>query len=76
MSKIIKIKNLVELESTNLSDKQKRVLSLFGNSPKYFYKIKNCPSNELDTLIEKLKKEMYDEIKKSIKKLNIESEVI
>ena len=74
--KYISIKNLVDLESTNLSDKQKRILSLFGNSLKYFNKIKNCPINELDSLIEKLKKEIYDEIRNSIKKLNIENEVI
>jgi hypothetical protein len=44
--------------------------------PKYFYRIKNTIDEELDSLIETLKKEINDDKRKSIKKMNIENEVI
>ena len=49
---------------------------MFGNLPKYFNNIKNTPDEKLDALLEKLKNEIYNDIKISIKKLNIESEVV
>ena len=49
---------------------------MFGNSPKYYYKIKNSEDKDLESLIKNLKKEIYDDIRKSIKKLNIENRVI
>ena len=74
--KFISINNLIKIELSCLTDKQKKVSEMFGNSLKFFYRIKNTPDKELDSLIETLKREIYDDIRKSIKKLNIENEVI
>ena len=74
--KFISINNLIKIDLSGLTAKQKEVSEMFGNSPKYFYRIKNTPDKELDSLIETLKKEIYDVIRKSIKKMNIENEVI
>ena len=49
---------------------------MFGNSPKYFYRIKNTADEELDSLVELLKKEINEDIRKSIKKMGIQNEVI
>ena len=74
--KFISIKNLIKIDLSNLTDKQKKVLEMFGNSPKYFYRIKNTSDKDLESLIETLKEEIYNDIRKSIKKLNIENQVI
>ena len=74
--KFILIKNLIEIDISSLNDKQKRVSEMLGNSPKFFYRIKNATDKELDSLIETLKKEIYNDIRKSITKLNIENQVI
>ena len=74
--KFISIKNLIKIDLENLTEKQKKVSEMFNHLPKYFYRIKNTIDEELDSLIETLKKEIYDDIRKSIKKMNIENEVI
>ena len=74
--KFISIKNLIKIDLENLTEKQKKVSEMFNHLPKYFYRIKNTIDEELDLLIETLKKEIYDDIRKSIKKMNIENEVI
>ena len=74
--KFISINNLTKIDLSSLTVKQKEVLKMFGNSPKYFYGIKITKDEELNSLIETLKEEIYKKIKNSIKKLNIENEVI
>ena len=74
--KFISINNLTKIDLSFLTEKQKEVFEMFGNSPKYFYRIKNTKDEELNSLIETLKEEIYKKIKNSIKKLNIENEVI
>ena len=74
--KFISINNLIKIDLSSLTDKQKRVFEMFGNSPKYFYKIKITKDEDLDSLIGILKEEIYNDIKKTIKKLNIENRVI
>ena len=49
---------------------------MFGNSPKYFYRIKNTPEKELDSLIDTLQEEIYNDIRESIKNLNIDNQII
>ena len=74
--KFISINNLIKIDLSFLTDKQKKVSEMFGNSPKYFYRIKNTKDKELDSLKETLKEEIYNDVRKSIKKMNIENEVI
>ena len=74
--KFISINTLIKIDLSSLTDKQKRVFEMFGNSPKYFDKIKKTEDKDLDSLIGILKEEIYNDIGKSIKKLNIENRVI
>ena len=74
--KFISINNLIKFELQSFTDKQREVFKMFGNSPKYFYKIKETKDENLDSLIRISKEEIYDDIRKSIKKLNIENRVI
>ena len=74
--KFISIYNLLKIDLSSLNHKQREVFEMFGNSPKYYYKIKNSEDKDLESLIKNLKKEIYDDIRKSIKKLNIENRVI
>ena len=74
--KFISINNLLKIDLSSLTDKQRKVFEMFGNSPKYFYKIKRTAHEDLESLIESLKEEIFNDIRKSIKKLNIENRVI
>ena len=74
--KFISINNLIEIDIKNLTEKQKTVSKMFGNLPKYFYRIKNTKDEELDSFVELLKKEIDEDLRKSIKKMNIENEVV
>ena len=74
--KFISINNLIKIDLSFLTDKQKKVSEMFGNLPKYLYRIKNTEDKELDSLKETLKEEIYNDVRKSIKKMNIENEVI
>ena len=73
--KYISIKNLIKIDLNNLSENQKIVFEKFGFSPKYYYRIKTTQDDQLNSLIDALKKEIYEEIKISIKKLKIENQI-
>ena len=72
----ISIKNLIKIDISNLTDKQKKVSEIFGNLPKYFYRIKNTPEKVLDSFIDTLQEEIYNNIRESIKNLNIDNQII
>ena len=77
--KFISINNLFcdNLDDPNLNNNQKKIIDSFGYIPIYTERIKKCKDDkQLKTLTNDMKNEIFYEIKKSIKKLGIENEVV
>ena len=58
-------------EDSGLTEEQKNILDLFGKLPRFYSKIKNYKEKDTKQLIEYLKKEIFDEMKHSLKKINL-----
>ena len=76
LNNYISLQNLITIKIDILTENQKKVFEIFGNTPKYFSRIKRCKDEDLEKLEEIIKIEICDEINKSIKKLEIENYVV
>ena len=63
-------------EDSGLTEEQKNVLDLFGKFPRFYSKIKNYKEKDTKQLIEYLKKEIFDEMKHSLKKINLGNNIL